>query len=127
MEGRLVREKEHNGFRFEFVSRNGIHYHLLEGVTWGTCRATSGYIFITLDIFEGNAPEEAFELAISLMGGSTTKCIDYYSSLAIMSNDPLDYVEDNETIRTIVDRFEKENGVLIALIKKYGIDTRGGM
>ena len=126
MKDRLVEVTERNETRYDFISKNGITYQLLEGVTFGKSNHTSCMVFITLDVFsilDDELPTEIEDRIITLMGGCCMKFIDFFHSQFIACGGAIDLVEDNCTIRNYVDKFETENAELVKLIKAYSITT----
>lgn len=110
--------------RYDFISKNGITYQLLEGVTFGKSNNTSCIVFIMLDVtsvFDDKVPREIEDRIINLMGGCSMKFIDFFHSQFISCGKSIDLVEDNCTIRECVDKFEAENVELVKLIKAYNI------
>ncbi len=126
MKDRLVEVTERNETRYDFISKNGITYQLLEGVTFGKSNNTSCIVFVTLDLFpmlNGELPTEIEDRIITLMGGCCMKFIDFFYSQFIAGGQAIDLVDDSCTIRNYVDKFEAENTELVKLIKAYSITT----
>lgn len=126
MKDRLVEVTERNETRYDFISKNGITYQLLEGVTFGKSNNTSCIVFITLnvfDLFDDELPSEIEVRVLKLMGGCCMKFIDFFHSQFIAGGKPIDLVEDSCTIRACVDKFELDNAELIKLIKAYSLTT----
>lgn len=107
---------------YYFVSKNGIYYDLLEGVSIGGKRhTTSCMIFIVLWTF--NEDLDVDDDLMKLMDGSSIKVIDLFSSSMLLCGDPSYIKDDEKYIRHIVDKFENANKELIDFINNHHIPT----
>lgn len=118
---KLIKSNTGNYDYYEFISNNGIHYELLEGVTFGGNRsATSGMCFIMLNTF--NIDERIEDKLITLMGGCSAKIVNFFCSSVIMEgNDARE--ADESIIRHYVSQFEADHHELISFIKENNIPT----
>lgn len=100
----MIRLREEGNHKyFEYVSKNGVVYSLLEGLTIGD-RLTSDYVFIMLDGYDSDK-ETFYPRFVDFICG----CMD------MESEEYRQYVEYD--IDKIVDKFENENPGLIDDIK----------
>ena len=122
MKDSIIEIKENGTTYFEFVSKNGIHYDLLHGVTVGRRGKpfSTDTVFIMLDCICED--EEIWNEFIELMGGCSEKFINFFQSSFLATGAEEELKGDEEYIRKSVDKFESENAELISFLINNNIN-----